>query len=235
MVIDPNLVIALAIIVLLAVVAIALMTRKRRSEHLASRFGPEYERTVHEMGSRSRAESELAAREKRVQKLTIVPLPPQDAQRFRMDWQALQARFVDNPGLAVAEADNLVREVMSRRGYPMGDFESQAADISVDHPVVVEHYRAAHAIAQRQRRGEVDTEALRQGLVHYRALFTELLETAPEPATAAQAAPAQRTVRDERTVEAPGRGGFLRPDRAMAREEAQAREREREIERRNER
>jgi LPXTG-motif cell wall-anchored protein len=208
---DVNLLVALGILVLLLVVAGILLTRKRRTEHLTKHFGPEYERAVEHMGSREKAEADLLAREKRVRKLDIVPLPPQDAERFRMEWQGLQGRFVDNPRSAVTEADILVRDVMARRGYPMGDFESRAADISVDHPLVVEHYRAAHAIALREREGNADTEALRQALVHYRALFAELLEVATEPA--------RRNVADERRAEEPRRHGFLKPDRAMAREE----------------
>jgi len=216
---DPNLLIALVIVVLLLVVAAAVLTRRRRTEHLAHRFGPEYERTVERMGSRPRAEAELAAREKRVRKFHIVPLAPEDAQRFRADWQGLQARFVDSPRSAVAEADVLVRELMTRRGYPMGDFESLAADISVDHPQVVEHYRAAHGIAVHDRDGAADTEALRQAVVHYRALFAELLEVA-EPQAA-------RSGADERAREKRRGFGFLHPERAMAHDEAAARERER--------
>jgi LPXTG-motif cell wall-anchored protein len=208
---DVNLLVALGIIVLLLVVAGVLLTRRRRSEHLVERFGPEYERAVERTGSRDKAEADLLAREKRVRKLDIVPLAPQDAERFRMEWQGLQGRFVDNPRSAVTEADIMVRDLMTRRGYPMGDFESRAADISVDHPLVVEHYRAAHAIALREREGSADTEALRQALVHYRALFAELLEVAPGPA--------RRTGADERRADEPRRRGFMQPDRAMAREE----------------
>jgi len=214
---DVNLLIALGIIALLLLIGGLLIVRRRRSDHLAQRFGPEYERTVERMGSRGKAEADLRAREKRVSKLAIVPLPPAEAERFRRDWQALQTRFVDNPRSAVAEADLLVRDLMTRRGYPMGDFESRAADISVDHPLVVEHYRAGHAIALHEREGGADTEALRQALVHYRALFSELLEVAPEPAPRAA---------EERRAEEPRRRGFLRPDRAMAREEPAPGERE---------
>jgi LPXTG-motif cell wall-anchored protein len=214
---DVNLLIALGIIALLLLIGGLLIVRRRRSDHLAQRFGPEYERTVERMGSRGKAEADLLAREKRVSKLAIVPLPPAEAERFRSDWQVLQGRFVDNPRSAVAEADLLVRDLMTRRGYPMGDFESRAADISVDHPLVVEHYRAGHAIALREREGGADTEALRQALVHYRSLFSELLEVAPEPAPRAA---------EERRAEEPRRRGFLRPDRAMAREEPAPGERE---------
>jgi hypothetical protein len=168
-------VVAVVILALLAV-GVWLYTRKRQSDRLVQRFGPEYGRAVDEMGSRAKAESELRTREKRVEKLNIVPLAPADAARFSQDWKALQGRFVDNPKGVLMEADQLVRDLMGKRGYPMGDFESRAADISVDHPTVVEHYRAAQAIALRDKRGEADTEELRKAVVHYRALFDELLE-----------------------------------------------------------
>jgi hypothetical protein len=168
----------LAVLVILALVAIALVLyqRKSRSDRLRRDFGPEYGRTVESMGSRDKAEAELQARRKRVDELHIVPLSPADAQRFSQSWRSLQARFVDNPHGALAEADALVRDLMHKRGYPMGDFERSAADISVNHPGVVEHYRAAHAVAERDARGEADTEGLRQAVIHYRALFAELLE-----------------------------------------------------------
>jgi hypothetical protein len=172
------------------------------------------------MGSRRQAEADLREREQRVRKLEIVPLPAHEAQRFRMEWQGVQARFVDDPRRAVAEADLLVRDVMQRRGYPMGDFESRAADLSVDHPVVVENYRAAQAIALRERQGEAGTEGLRQALVHYRTLFAELLD-APQ---------ARRAPAEDRPAEK-FRGGLLPPERAMANDEAAARERERRRER----
>jgi len=167
----------LAVLVILALVAIAFVLYQRnRSDRLRRDFGPEYGRTVETFGSREKAEAELHARRKRVDRLNIVPLSPADAQRFSQAWRSLQARFVDNPHGALAEADALVRELMHKRGYPMGDFESSAADISVNHPGVVEHYRAAHAVAERDARGETDTEGLRQAVIHYRALFAELLE-----------------------------------------------------------
>jgi hypothetical protein len=168
-------VVAVVILALLAV-GVWLYTRKRQSDRLIQRFGPEYGRAVDEMGSRAKAESELRTREQRVEKLNIVPLAPADAARFSQDWKALQGRFVDNPKGVLMEADQLVRDLMGKRGYPMGDFDSRAADISVDHPAVVEHYRAAQAIALRDKRGEADTEELRKAVVHYRALFDELLE-----------------------------------------------------------
>jgi hypothetical protein len=177
---DANVLVAVLVIALL-VVAGWLLFRKRQSERLEKRFGPEYNRAMDEMGSRSKAEAELRARQKRVEQLHIVPLSPADAGHFSQAWRSLQARFVDDPHRALGEADQLVRDLMEKRGYPMGDFERSAADVSVDHPRVVEHYRAGHAIALRDRDAQCDTESLRQALVHYRALFSELLEVQPEP------------------------------------------------------
>ena len=173
-------------IVVIALIALAalLLYRNKQSHRLQQRFGPEYGRTVNDLGSRTKAESELKAREKRVEQLNIVALAPAEAARFSQAWKALQGRFVDNPKGVVTEADQLVRELMLKRGYPMGDFEHRAADISVDHPAVVANYRAAQAIAARDQRGEADTEELRKAVVHYRALFDELLEVSPAKPTA---------------------------------------------------
>jgi hypothetical protein len=169
-------------VVIFAALAIAawFFYRRNESERLAQHFGPEYGRAVDELGSRTKAEAELRTRQKRVEKLNIVPLTPAEAQRFSQEWTSLQARFVDNPKGSLIEADQLVRELMSKRGYPMGDFERRAADISVDHPNVVNHYRAAQNIVMRDRRGDADTESLRKAVVHYRALFDELLEVRQE-------------------------------------------------------
>ena len=169
---------AIAAVVILAVLAIAfwLWNQKQQSRRLEQRFGPEYNRTVDELGSRSKAEAELRNRERRVERLEIVPLAPADAERFSQEWKTLQGRFVDNPKGVLMEADQLVRELMLKRGYPMADFDHRAADISVHHPAVVEHYRAAQEIALRDRRGEADTEEMRKAVVHYRALFDDLLE-----------------------------------------------------------
>lgn len=153
-----------------------MLLRKRQSHDLRERFGPEYDRAVDAHGSRTKAEADLLARKRRVEKMKLVPLAPEQAHRFAEEWRLLQSRFVDNPQGVLMDADRLVSELMRQRGYPMGDFESRAADISVDHPAVVHHYRSALAIAQRDARGEADTEALRQAVVHYRALFSELLE-----------------------------------------------------------
>ena len=185
---DMNLIAGVVVVLVLVLAGAWLLTRRRKSEHLERRFGPEYHRAVDEMGSRDKAESELAAREKRVQKLDIVALPPEEAARFAEQWRLLQARFIDNPKGVLADADRLVTELMNKRGYPMADFDTRVADISVNHPAVVHHYRAAREIAERDARGEADTEALRQAVVHYRALFSELLEV-EEPAPPQQPEP----------------------------------------------
>jgi hypothetical protein len=169
--------IILAAVVALGLVAIgAWFYRRKQSHNLQERFGPEYGRTVSELGGRTKGESELKAREKRVERLDILPLAPPEAARFTEAWRALQSRFIDNPKGVVVEAEQLVRELMEKRGYPMGDFERRAGDISVDHPDVVANYRSAQAIAVRDQRGSADTEELRRAVVHYRALFDELLE-----------------------------------------------------------
>lgn len=208
---DTNMLAILAIVVVLLVVAGLLLTRKRRTEKLEERFGPEYHRALDEHGSRTKAEADLLARQKRVEQLNIVPLAPAEAERFSQAWKSLQARFVDSPQGVLFEADQLVRELMQRRGYPMGDFDTRAADISVHHPSVVEHYRAAHTIALRDQRGEADTEALRQAVVHYRALFAELLEV-----QVPQARAEQRDVQRSEPRAMPGR------EHAMAQREPRA-------------
>jgi hypothetical protein len=177
-----TIILAVVLIVAAAAAIIAfLVHRKRQSLRLKNRFGVEYERTVERAGGQSKAEAELRQREARVAKLDIRPLPADEARRFSQAWKALQGRFVDNPKGAVAQADKLVRELMMARGYPMGDFERRAADISVDHPGVVEAYRSAQVIAVKDARGEADTEELRKAIVHYRTLFAELLEVRSDP------------------------------------------------------
>lgn len=176
---NPSWIIIGAILIALMLVAVAAwvyMQRRKQSQRLQSHYGPEYGRTVEQLGNQAKAEAALVAREKRLEGLTIVPLTAADAAKFGQSWNGLQGRFVDNPKGAVIEADRLVSEVMAKRGYPMGDFERRAADISVDHPAVVSNYRAASAIALRGENGAATTEDLRKAVVHYRALFDELLE-----------------------------------------------------------
>jgi len=180
----PTNVIILAVLLVLGAVAAlvwAVVYRKRQSLRLRRRFGAEYNRAIQQLGGQSQAEAELRKREARVAKLTIRPLTAEEAARFSQAWHRLQGRFVDNPKGAVAEADKLVRELMTARGYPMGDFERRASDISVDHPTVVDAYRAAQVIAVKDARGEADTEELRKAVVHYRELFSELLEVNAAP------------------------------------------------------
>jgi hypothetical protein len=181
-------VILLVIVAAVGVAAwlIAREQKRKQSLRLRQRFGPEYGRVVAEKGSQAKAESELIERQKRVERLKIVALTPADATRFREAWDALQSRFVDNPKGVVVEADDLVRELMGKRGYPMSDFEHRAADISVDHPRLVETYRSARAIATRDKQGQASTEELRKAVVYYRALFDELLETRRTPAATAE-------------------------------------------------
>jgi hypothetical protein len=150
--------------------------RKRRSAKLRERFGPEYDRVLQKEGDARKAEGVLEFREKRREKFTLHPLSEADKSSFDVRWREVQSRFVDDPRGAVTVADGLVTEVMQKRGYPIGEFEQRAADISVDHPVVVENYRAAHTIALRHSSGQASTEDLRQAMVHYRALFQELLD-----------------------------------------------------------
>ena len=163
-----------AAIVLGIVVAAAL--RARRTRALRGRFGPEYDRVAADAPTRREAESELREREQRREELEIRELPPESRERYFEAWRETQAHFVDDPEEAVVEADTLIQEVMRARGYPVEDFEQRAADISVDHPHVVNNYRAAHGIRTAHDRGNATTEDLRQALKHYRALFEELLE-----------------------------------------------------------
>jgi FtsZ-interacting cell division protein ZipA len=169
--------IVIAVVVVVVVLAVLWSaTRARRSRALQGKFGREYERTVEQAGDKREAERELAERERRHQQLDLRPLPTEARNRYVRDWQATQARFVDDPTGAVAEADSLVQRVMKERGYPVDDFEQRAADISVEHPDLVEKYRTAHGIAQSSERGEASTEDLRQSVRHYRTLFEVLLE-----------------------------------------------------------
>lgn len=170
-------IVAIVAIAAMAIIVAASARRRNRTEGLKQRFGPEYERTVSETGEQKAAEKELAGRERQRGKLDIAPLTPEAHSNYANRWRTVQTEFVDNPSTAVGEADGLVCEVMRERGYPVDDFDQQAADISVDHPMVVENYRAAHRIHLAQQQGDIGTEEQRQAFVHYRALFEKLLET----------------------------------------------------------
>jgi len=163
------------VVVLIALIGL-LSSRQLRSRRLKARFGPEYDRALAHTGDQHAAERELLERRQRHQQFELRPLDPAIRGRFGERWQAAQRHFIDEPVVAVAEADDLVRQAMQGRGYPVDeDFERRAADLSVDHPTVVDNYRAAHAISIRARRGQATTEELRQSMVHFRALFDELL------------------------------------------------------------
>jgi len=161
------------IITLVAVIWISM--RSRRTKELKSRFGPEYRRVARAEGDATHAEQILLEREKRVHKLEIKPLSETQKTEFADMWEHAQAEFVDDPTAAVTHADVLVQEVMNVRGYPVSDFDQRVADISVDHPAVAQNYRLAHEIAERNDRGEVGMEKLREAMLHYRALFADLL------------------------------------------------------------
>lgn len=163
------------IVIAIAVVAVALFMyfQRERTRRLRGKFGPEYDRMVAERG-RS-AESELVAREQRVRKYHIRELNREERDRFASSWRAAQARFVDDPRMAVSEADELVTALMNTRGYPMREFDQRAEDLTVDHPDVVQNYREAHGIAVRDKQSAASTEDLRRAMVHYRALFEDLL------------------------------------------------------------
>jgi hypothetical protein len=175
-------IVIVVLLLLAAGIAILFSIRKRRTERLRTKFGgSEYTRAVEEGGDRRKAEAALNQRTERVDRLHIRPLAASDRARFVESWARVQARFVDGPGGAVTDADQLLNDVMSTRGYPMSDFEQRAADISVDHPLVLDNYRAAHETALRQSRGQARTEDLRQAMLHYRTLFDELVNE-PEAA-----------------------------------------------------
>lgn len=188
------LIVVVAALVAVIVAAAAMMTRKRQSEQLQRDFGPEYDRALDEHGDRRQAESALKERRERVSKFRIRPLSADERSRFNNEWSDAQVRFVDDPAAAIGEADRLVQQVMRARGFPVADFEQNAADLSVEHPYVVEQYRAAHAISIKNDGGEADTEDLRQGMVHYRGLFAELAN-----ATGADDMPQPRREREDRS------------------------------------
>ena len=175
---DPKLIVLAAVVILIIVALVWVYVRKRRSTtaDLRQKFGPEYERAVLAHGSERKAEAKLADREKRVEKLNLRDLDPMERERFSKRWEAVQSRFVDSPKGAVAEADDLVSSLMKTRGYPVSDFDQRAADISVDHPRVVENYRSAHEIAMRVGKDQATTEDLRTAMIHYRSLFEELVQ-----------------------------------------------------------
>jgi hypothetical protein len=173
---DPKVLVAIVVVLaVILVAAIVIARRRHRTTHLRQQFGSEYDRTLQVHGDARRAENELAAREARVEKLTLRDIPPTERAAFADQWTAVQARFVDDPSIAVTEADRLVSRVMAARGYPMADFDRRADDISVHYPNLVQNYRSACDIVTRHGRGNATTEDLRQAMVYYHSLFDELL------------------------------------------------------------
>jgi hypothetical protein len=191
----------LIVVAALAIVAVVTVKalRDHRSKTLRERFGPEYDRTLEGGESKKDAEAELAARAERRDKLEIRPLPTAARDRYLGEWQSVQARFVDDPDGAVRDADMLIQSVMRDRGYPMDDFEQRAADVSVDHPQVVENYRQGHKLARASALGEGTTEDLRQAMQHYRSLFDELVEQTTDAPLSRDDTAAER-VRNEEAV-----------------------------------
>ncbi|MFI5840197.1 hypothetical protein ACIA8K_10885 [Catenuloplanes sp. NPDC051500] len=171
----------IAVIVLAVAAAAVLYGSRRGGKRLQERFGPEYDRTVAEAGSKEAAEKELLERERRHAELTITPISDESRTRYTTEWERIQATFIDSPVDAVAEADELVTQLVAERGYPTENYEEQLRHLSVEHANTLGHYRDAHEISVASARGEASTEQLRKALVHYRALFGELLGTDPVP------------------------------------------------------
>lgn len=168
--------IAMIVAVLLVIVgAVVFYLQRRRTEKLRQHFGPEYDRAIAEGGDRRVAEAKLEERTERVKKFNLRTLSADDRARYTEQWNRVQSHFVDAPAGAVAEADQLLGDIMATCGYPVGDFDQRAADISVEHPIVTQNYRSAHEIAVRQASGQASTEDLRRAMIHYRALFEDLV------------------------------------------------------------
>jgi len=165
----------LVIVIVVVIAALAATAVRARRRRLQQQFGPEYDRVVTEQNSRLRAEAELTDRQRRVRKLDIKPLSQEASRRYSADWMTIQEQFVDSPQTAVREAYDLVTTVMTERGYPTDDDEQVMADLSVEHADTVNHFRAAQQITASAATGEAATEDLRQALIHYRALFSDLL------------------------------------------------------------
>jgi len=200
---SPTAVIILIIVILVVIAAIVVAVRSSRRKKLQNTFGPEYDRVVADSGNRADAEKELRERERRHAELELKPLSEESQARYSAAWEEVQIQFVDNPDQAVATADDLVTRLIAERGYPTGDYDDQLANLSVDHARTLGHYRDAHAISQRSKNGEASTEDLRQALVHYRALFADLLGTEPvksSPTTSSDSTPSASQPADADTA-----------------------------------
>jgi hypothetical protein len=180
-VVETTYVLIAAVVVLVIVSALLglVFSRRRHSQQLHEKFGPEYDHTVQTLGNEKKAQTELDERQKHVKALEIRSLSAIERERYLADWTAVQSKFVDEPGQAIVDADHLIMEVMQIRAYPVSDFDQRAADISVNYPTLVTNYRAARQIAIKNEQHQADTEELRQALIYYRSLFEELLELEP--------------------------------------------------------
>jgi hypothetical protein len=174
---STSVIVAIVVAVVLVALAVWMLMRRRRSQALRERFGPEYERAVKQQGSATRAEEVLEERARKVAAFRIRPLNADEADRYRDAWRRVQARFVDEPREALVDADRLIGDVMHTRGYPTVDLDARTEALSVDHARTVEHYRTAHQIVELGDRGQAGTEDLRQAMVHFRALFEDLVGT----------------------------------------------------------
>ncbi|GIF09246.1 hypothetical protein [Actinoplanes siamensis] len=203
--------IVLIIVILLVLAAIALGVRAVRRRRLQQTFGPEYDRVVADSGSRTEAERELLERTRRHAQLELRALSAESRAKYAAAWEEVQIRFVDSPEEAVTTADELVTHLIAERGYPTGDYDERLANLSVEHAATLEHYRSAHDISARSKNGEAGTEDLRQALVHYRALFADLLGEDPV-AGAGSTAPAPRPATgDTAATTTADRSGTERP------------------------
>jgi len=170
-------VVLVLVIVVGAILVWPVLARRKRSERLQDHFGAEYEHTVQTLGDEKKAQTELEERQKHVESLDIHLLSTEQHERYLADWVAVQSKFVDEPGQAIVDADNLIMEVMLMRAYPMSNFDERAADLSVNYPGLVSNYRAARVIALKNEQHQADTEELRQAMIYYRSMFDELLES----------------------------------------------------------
>ena len=203
-------VIVVVIIVIALAISAASTVRRRR---LQQQFGPEYDRLAREHDSKRKAEAELAQRQRRVRKLDIRPLSPEAQERYSARWMSLQERFVDDPEDAVAQSQTLVAEVMRERGYPTEHGDQIAADLSVEHAKTIGNFRAAEEISQKATAGTASTEDLRQAMIHYRALFRDLLGDTPEPGEEPDPAVPSGAMDDE-FASVPRRSGQVPPPAA---------------------
>src|SRR4051812_24321096 len=194
---SPTVTVILIIVVLVVIAAIVYGVQVGRRKKLQNTFGPEYDRVVADTGSRTEAEKELRERERRHAELQLKPLSAEAQAKYSAAWEEVQIQFVDNPSEAVGTADELVTRLIADRGYPTGDYDDQLTNLSVEHANTLQHYRDAHAISERNRGGEASTEDLRQALVHYRALFADLLGTNPVQPATDNSAPAPRKPADD--------------------------------------